>query len=129
MRLISPTVGPDAWSATHPTAAPSSNATQMPPPGGSYGAGSAATRAAVDAGSCAVEGAEMGARINARASVSAGRSVAGTISIPDRKPSPILVVKIRLAHLTMLTTTKPVSVPREPSVEQIHERTHQWNLE
>lgn len=41
----------------------------------------------------------------------------------------ICVVKIRLAHLAVLSTAKPVSVPREPSVEQINERPHQWNLE
>jgi hypothetical protein len=59
MRLISPTVAASAWSATQPTAAPSRRAIHIPPAGGLYGAGSAATSAAVDAGSCALECAVM----------------------------------------------------------------------
>jgi hypothetical protein len=63
------------------TAAPSRRATQSPPVGSSYGAGSAARSAALDAASWAVEWALTCASINARASASAGRFVAGTISI------------------------------------------------
>ena len=41
----------------------------------------------------------------------------------------VSIIEIRLANLAVLATTKTVSVPRKPSVEEIHERSYQRNLE
>ena len=43
--------------------------------------------------------------------------------------SAVPIIQIRLAHPTVLATTKPVPVRREPSIKQVNQRSDEWNPE